>query len=104
VRIGNAAHTLHPVAGQGLNLALRDVHELVRQVRDAESVPAALRRFERNRAADRWSTLAVTDVLARAFTWRWPLVGTARSVGLAAMEGVSPVKSVLARQMMFGVR
>lgn len=104
VRIGNAAQTLHPVAGQGLNLALRDVHELMRQVRDAESVPAALRGFERSRAADRWSTLAVTDVLARAFTWRWPMAGVARSVGLSALEGVWPLKSVLARQMMFGMR
>ncbi|WP_047197266.1 FAD-dependent monooxygenase [Caldimonas brevitalea] len=104
VRIGNAAQTLHPVAGQGLNLGLRDAFELVRQLGRSESVDGALRRLELKRAPDRWGTIATTDFLARSFTWRWPGLGTARGLGLAALQRLGPAKSMLARQMMFGRR
>ena len=70
VRIGNAAQTLHPVAGQGLNLGLRDAFELVQVLRHARDLDAALQRVEWARAADRWSMIAATDFLARSFTWQ----------------------------------
>jgi 2-octaprenyl-6-methoxyphenol hydroxylase len=104
VRIGNAAQTLHPVAGQGLNLGLRDAFELVQVLRHDADVDAALRRVEWARAADRWSMIAATDFLARSFTWQLPGLATARGLGLAALQAAGPLKSMLARQMMFGSR
>lgn len=104
VRIGNAAQTLHPVAGQGLNLGLRDAFELVRLLGHEAGVDAALRKLELRRAPDRWGTIAATDFLARSFTWQLPGLGTARGLGLAALQRLGPVKSLLARQMMFGQR
>jgi 2-octaprenyl-6-methoxyphenol hydroxylase len=104
VRIGNAAQTLHPVAGQGLNLGLRDAFELVQVLRHAGDVDAALRRVEWARAADRWSMIAATDFLARSFTWQLPGLASARGLGLAALQAAGPLKSLLARQMMFGSR
>ena len=104
VRIGNAAQTLHPVAGQGLNLGLRDAHELVAVLRHAETLESALRRAEWARAADRWTMIAATDFLARSFTWKLPGAATARGLGLAALQGLPPLKDWLARRMMFGSR
>ncbi|MCM5679265.1 FAD-dependent monooxygenase [Schlegelella sp. S2-27] len=104
VRIGNAAQTLHPVAGQGLNLGLRDAFELVRLLGREAGIDAALRNLELRRAPDRWGTIAATDFLARSFTWQLPGFGTARGLGLAALQRLGPAKSLLARQMMFGKR
>ena len=108
VRIGNAAQTLHPVAGQGLNLGLRDAHELVRALAREQGrggdVSAALRRVEWQRAPDRWAMIAVTDFLARSFTWKLPGAGLARGLGMGALQAMGPVKSALARRMMFGSR
>lgn len=109
VRIGNAAQTLHPVAGQGLNLGLRDVHELLSALAFANvagkvEVAAALRRFERRRQPDRWALIAGTDFLARSFTWPAPILATARGLGLGAMQALDPLKRRLARTMMFGLR
>lgn len=123
VRIGNAAQTLHPVAGQGFNLGMRDVHELLAALK-AESWPPAeatstgqddvdarhvkvrraLRRFERRRQPDRWALLATTDFLARSFTWPAPILATARGLGLGAVQALGPVKRLVARSMMFGWR
>ncbi|HEY2561052.1 MAG TPA: FAD-dependent monooxygenase [Caldimonas sp.] len=104
VRIGNAAQTLHPVAGQGLNLGLRDAFELVRSLAKSRDVDAALRRLEWQRAPDRWAMIAATDFLARSFTWSLPGLGTARGLGIAGLQRLGPVKSAIARQMMFGSR
>jgi 2-octaprenyl-6-methoxyphenol hydroxylase len=108
VRIGNAAQTLHPVAGQGLNLGLRDAHALVDQLRGAQrrgiTLEQALSRVHWSRAGDRWSMIAATDFLARSFTWSVPGAATARALGLLAVEHVPGLKPALARQMMFGRR
>ncbi len=104
VRIGNAAQTLHPVAGQGLNLGLRDAFELVRSLAATPDVDSVLRRLEWKRAPDRWSMIAATDFLARSFTWELPGLGAARGIGLAALQALGPARSALARQMMFGSR
>ncbi len=103
VRIGNAAQTLHPVAGQGLNLGLRDVQALVAALRWADGIDTALRRVEWARAPDRWAMIAATDFLARSFTWQLPGAAGARGLGLAALGALPPVKTWLARRMMFGV-
>ncbi len=104
VRIGNAAQTLHPVAGQGLNLGMRDAFELVRSLTANHAIDAVLRKLEWQRAPDRWAMIAATDFLARSFTWALPGAGTARGIGIAALQALGPVKSAIARQMMFGSR
>ena len=104
VRIGNAAQTLHPVAGQGMNLGLRDAFALVQALRSDSDLDAALKSVEWQRAPDRWSTLLVTDFLARSFTWQWPGLPAARGLALAAVQAVPVLKTGLARQMMFGRR
>lgn len=104
IRIGNAAQTLHPVAGQGLNLGLRDAWELVQALRRHADVDTALQRLEWQRAPDRWAMIAATDFLARSFTWKLPGAGAVRGLGLAALQAFRPARSALARQMMFGSR
>jgi 2-octaprenyl-6-methoxyphenol hydroxylase len=104
VRIGNAAQTLHPVAGQGLNLGMRDAFELVRSLVRHRDVAGVLRKLEWQRAPDRWAMIAATDFLARSFTWTLPGAGAARGLGLAALQNLGPVKSFIARQMMYGSR
>jgi 2-octaprenyl-6-methoxyphenol hydroxylase len=111
VRIGNAAQTLHPVAGQGLNLGLRDAWSLAAALRDASdrsahapSLDAALARVAWQRAPDRWALIAATDFLARSFTWGAPGIDTLRGVGLSLLDKLPWAKNALARQMMFGNR
>ncbi len=108
VRIGNAAQTLHPVAGQGLNLGLRDAYALVDAVADAaqrgHGLDAALARAAWARAPDRWSLIAATDFLARSFSWQVPGAAALRGLGLAALQALPPAKAALAQQMMFGWR
>ena len=104
VRIGNAAQTLHPVAGQGMNLGMRDAFELVQALARQPDVDAVLRRLEWQRGPDRWAMIAATDFLARSFTWKLPGAGAARGLGIGALQVLGPLKSALARQMMFGSR
>jgi len=116
-RIGNAAQTLHPVAGQGLNLGLRDVHELLQALQHIDraslgegavdrgtAVQRALARFERRRQPDRLALIAGTDFLARSFTWSAPVLATLRGIGLGVFQAAVPVRQSLARLMMFGHR
>ncbi|CBW76039.1 2-polyprenyl-6-methoxyphenol hydroxylase (EC 1.14.13.-) [Mycetohabitans rhizoxinica HKI 454] len=102
--IGNAAQTLHPVAGQGLNLGLRDAHALLDALAHHGPEPAALRAFTARRALDRRVTIAATDVLARAFTVDFAPLAALRGLALGALDLIPPVKTALARQMMFGQR
>lgn len=106
LRIGNAAQTLHPVAGQGLNLGLRDAQALVDALRDgaetARGLDDVLRRVEWQRAPDRWPMIAATDFLARSFAWRLPGLPAVRGAALAALERAAPLKTALAQRMMFG--
>lgn len=104
--IGNAAQTLHPVAGQGLNLGLRDAFQLARCLGEAaaqgQPVEAALRGYAAVRRPDRQGTIALTDTLARIFTV--PPLRPLQSVALAALDVARPARSVLARRLMFGHR
>ncbi|MDG0861696.1 2-octaprenyl-6-methoxyphenyl hydroxylase [Pelomonas aquatica] len=106
LRIGNAAQTLHPVAGQGLNLGLRDAQALVDALREAAetgaSLDAALARIDRQRAPDRWPMIVATDFLARSFAWRLPGLPGLRGLALAGLELATPLKRTIAHRMMFG--
>ncbi|HEY7378457.1 MAG TPA: 2-octaprenyl-6-methoxyphenyl hydroxylase [Steroidobacteraceae bacterium] len=99
VIIGNAAQGLHPIAGQGFNLGLRDVAALAEAIADAREDPggaAMLERYDAWRRADRRSVIAFTDGLVRLF--RSPLgpVKALRDVGLLLFDVMPPAKSALA--------
>jgi 2-octaprenyl-6-methoxyphenol hydroxylase len=104
VAIGNAAQTLHPVAGQGLNLGLRDAHALADALSAEGPTPLALATFAQRRALDRRMTIGATDTLARLFTVDFAPLAIMRGLALTALEFAPPVKTALARQMMFGQR
>lgn len=107
VWIGNAAQTLHPVAGQGFNLALRDVHALARSIRDHAGdpgAPALLETYARARRMDRHSTIGLTDLLVRTFSNDFAPLHHLRGAALLALDLVPPLRSVLARRFMFGLR
>ncbi|MBI0326296.1 UbiH/UbiF/VisC/COQ6 family ubiquinone biosynthesis hydroxylase [Burkholderia plantarii] len=102
--VGNAAQTLHPVAGQGLNLGLRDAHTLADALSEHGATPLALAAFNIRRALDRRLTIGATDTLARLFTIDSPPLAALRGAALSALEFVPPLKTAIARQMMFGQR
>lgn len=104
--IGNAAQTLHPVAGQGFNLAIRDIFELARCLMDAPDpgAPELLARYDRGRRLDRHGAMAFTDTLVRVFSNDNPLLKHARGAGLTALDLLPPLRSFVARRMMFGAR
>lgn len=104
VAIGNAAQTLHPVAGQGLNLGLRDASVLARLLAQAAS-PSQLQQFLQERQADRNLTVRVTDTMARIFTLeagKLPQSWLALSLGMFDM--LPAARNALAQLMMFGRR
>ena len=106
VWIGNAAQMLHPVAGQGLNLGMRDAFVLARCIGEAAARgldgAQALRRYERQRRTDRSGTIALTDTLARVFSLQ-PL-RPLQSLTLAALDLSPAARDRLARHFMFGLR
>jgi 2-octaprenyl-6-methoxyphenol hydroxylase len=108
VWIGNAAQTLHPVAGQGLNLGLRDAAQLADALAEAhvrgDDPLAALDGYERARRADRSALLALTRRLPGLFATRAAPVALGRSLGLVALAAMPDLRRQFARLLMFGVR
>jgi len=106
VFIGNAAHAIHPVGGQGFNLGLRDVAALAEVLADAvqrgEDVGAGtvLERYARWRRPDYLRALAFTDGLARLFSSRFPPLALARDLGLLGMDLLPGAKHLFAAQAM----
>ena len=104
--IGNAAHTLHPIAGQGFNLGMRDVAALAEVITDARQWGEdmggrpVLNRYADWRHRDQWQTVWFTDGLNRLFAHSWLPLRVARAVGLLAFEVLPPVKRRFARQAM----
>ena len=105
VAIGNASQTLHPVAGQGLNLGLRDATVLARML-SQELSPDALVAFAQRRKTDRTLTIRLTDIMARVFASApdGALSQALLGLSLGVVDAVGPAKHVLAQQMMFGRR
>ena len=97
VFVGNAAHTLHPVAGQGFNLGLRDVAMLAQCIVQHGLTPDMLQHYETQRTSDQTSMTRFTDGLIRLFTSKFPCVGLARRAGLIAFDQVPALKAILAR-------
>jgi 2-octaprenyl-6-methoxyphenol hydroxylase len=102
VLIGNAAQALHPVAGQGFNLGLRDAAMLAEVIANAPAgvdvgAPDLLHRFSDWRAADRTGVVKFTDGLVKLFGDRRPGLGILRNLGLLMFDLAPPAKSALAR-------
>jgi len=109
VVIGNAAQTLHPVAGQGLNLALRDAAQLAQALRPWLHQPALppeplLQGFQQKRALDRWLTVGVTDLLPRVFATGNPLLEHACGLALTGLDVSRSLRLPLARHLLQGLR
>jgi 2-octaprenyl-6-methoxyphenol hydroxylase len=106
--LGDAAHGIHPIAGQGLNLGFRDVEVLADLVIAAISAgtdpgaPELLARYQRQRRPDNLAMLAATDALDRLFSNDRPLARLARDLGIAAVHRAAPLKRMFMRQAMGG--
>jgi 2-octaprenyl-6-methoxyphenol hydroxylase len=104
--VGNAAHTLHPVAGQGFNLGLRDVAELADLLVESHVTgrdpggPAVLNGYRRRRLGDQRNVALVTDTLARLFVNPFPPVRAARDAGMLALDLCPTARHALARRFM----
>ncbi len=106
VYIGNAAQTLHPVAGQGLNLGLRDAWELASAWQDAADPgdPSLLARYAASRRVDAAATIRITDMLAGAFTGSSGVICAARGAAMTALDVLPGPRRFFARRMIFGAR
>jgi 2-polyprenyl-6-methoxyphenol hydroxylase-like FAD-dependent oxidoreductase len=104
VALGNAAQTLHPVAGQGFNLGVRDCFTLADELGGAAAVTDALASYARRRQADRAAIAALTGVLPALFASRFAPLAVARGLGLALLDAAAPLRRQLAQLLMFGVR
>ena len=104
--MGNAAHALHPVAGQGFNLALRGVMDLVAAIEagrvrgDAPGAMATLNDFEARRRGDRDNVIRFSDGLVRLFGRDHPMLSHARAAGLIGLNLVGPLRRTLGRRAM----
>ncbi|GJL74121.1 FAD-dependent monooxygenase [Nitrosomonas sp.] len=108
--VGNAAQTLHPVAGQGFNLGLRDAYELAQEILDTASdskeigTPSMLARYRQRRHTDSQGGRIFTDTLVKLFSNNNTLLKHCCGLGLTVMDNCPPVKRFIARRMIFGAR
>ncbi len=106
VLVGDAAHAMHPIAGQGLNMGLRDVAAMAEVLVDAHRLgldlgaATVLERYERWRRFDNTLMLAMTDLLNRLFSNDIPPVRMARDLGLAVVNKIPPLKRFFMRHAM----
>lgn len=104
--VADAAHGIHPIAGQGLNLGFRDLDTLSRLIQIAfekgEDIgsPALLQAYQRKRRPDNMAMVAVTDGLVRLFSNDLPPVKAARRFGLRAVSRISKAKQFFMRRAM----
>lgn len=105
VLIGNSAQALHPVAGQGFNLGLRDAWELAVEIRRRGARDEALPRdYSARRRVDRTGAVAFTHALVKVFSNDWLPLGLARGAGLTLLDCFPPAKDFVVRRMVFGSR
>ena len=108
ITIGNAAQTLHPVAGQGFNLGLRDAWELA-QILCGLSPQAlthneALRAYRARRRVDRTAMISATHGLVQLFSNDFLPLRVARGAGMTLLGAITPLRNFVARRMIFGAR
>lgn len=108
VLIGNAAQTLHPVAGQGFNMGLRDAWELASHIlatpRGELGGPAMLRAYATGRRPDTAGGILFTDFLVRGFSNALPVLSQMRAAALSVLDVLPPAKDFVVRRMIFGAR
>ena len=106
VLLGNAAQTLHPVAGQGFNMGVRDAWELAQEILDATpeqlGTEEMLTAYSARRRTDREAGIRFTDSLVRLFSNDLPLLSPARAAALSALDCLPFAKRFVAKRMMFG--
>jgi len=103
VLLGNAAHRLHPIAGQGYNLSLRDAFTLAETLAHSQEAPgslATLQRFARRQRLDQQLTVTLSDRLPPLFASQQPLLRALYGPGLLALDLAPTLKSAFARQTM----
>lgn len=99
--VGNAAQTLHPIAGQGFNLGIRDVASLVEEIEKCIEDPGqhkVLAGFRTRRESDRINTIQLTSCLVHLFSNELPALRLARNLGLFAMDNLPQLKAPLLQQ------
>ncbi len=97
VFVGNAAHTLHPVAGQGFNLGLRDVAMLAQCLVREGLGPEMLQTYQQSRRHDQTAITRFTNGLVDLFTSHLPGMALVRSAGMIAVDNIPMLKNLLAR-------
>jgi len=106
--IGNAAQALHPIAGQGFNLGLRDAWDLARMIvdtpRDALGSQRMLARYRQSRARDRRAGIAFTHGLVHLFGNDWPWLRLPRGIGMMLLDAMPTAKRAFGRAMLYGMR
>jgi 2-octaprenyl-6-methoxyphenol hydroxylase len=104
ILMGNAAHTLHPVAGQGFNLCMRDAHVLTRylvaQQQGDLGDPNILKAYEQARLVDQKRVIRFCDSVVRGFSNQNPVLKLARNTGLLAFDVIPGVKQLVATYAM----
>ena len=100
--VGDAAHGIHPIAGQGLNLGFRDAIALADLIDNADDPgdPGLLRRYQAARRPDNLLMLGATDALDRLFSTDNPLLRAARDIGIAAVDRMPALKRAFMRTAM----
>lgn len=108
VMIGNAAQTLHPVAGQGLNLGLRDADTLATLLNTSDSKVLGsaeqLQRYARLRSKDSRAIIHFTDGLVNLFSYEHKAIKHLRSLGLMGMDLIAPLRRGFAKRLVQGLR
>ena len=103
VVLGNAAHSLHPIAGQGFNLSLRDAHALAEALLASEKLPGdlpTLLAYRERQRLDQQLTVGFSDQVTRLFGSTQPLVAAGRNLGLLGLDLLPGAKRWFARQAM----
>lgn len=108
VVLGNAAQALHPIAGQGFNLGLRDVWAFAETLRDCADndigESRCLDTYADARRTDRWAGMLMTHGLVGIFATELSVVSAARGLGLTLLDSIPPLKRALTRAMQNGLR
>lgn len=97
--VGDAAHVIHPLAGQGMNLGLLDVASLAENLSNVNisNLYRALRTYERERKTRNWEMIGLMEFCKRLFASKNPIVSSARGVGMRVLDRFNPAKNIFTK-------